>query len=405
MTAESDTFNQLPLEVVSLIPEYLDTSTLKELCQVNKFFYSLLCDSKELLVLRFFELISLYEEYILDTSKFKESFKISWGRLAHIENAFKAFLGNWVLQIDPYGGLVRTVLKGTCIKAYFIVPREFADIRKVPLFKIELQDLTLQSSVYHSKCNMFKKCSHDCQITILYDDNQISLQCKKPAKHSKDTVYNKLQRSYADYHVNSFSKDFAKQIKKKITLNKIVDTPDSKMSTGNLFVGEYNVHGIEFQHWQQINDHLTLTKISGDPNVPFQNITIDVDLAKYVDLDLAISHDRDSLNWINDCLVPFNKTTTIRTFEFVNGLELEFEAIPPRLEDLLQMKEFPIQGVYKGKITLRMLPQDFFYNEIIVVIVDEGLLITIWDIHDDGYNPDASGYMVMPKFEEIISIK
>ena len=393
-------FNKLPQEITILILSYLDSDNLQELCQVNRLFYSLLCSRECVLRDRFSNLITKYNEFIINPSAFKEITMISWGKLKHVEDAFDKFLGNWVFQMHPYGGLAKVVLKGSDIKCYLITGSTDDAVCKTLLFKLNLYNTSPNTEVYITACNLLGKGSHCCCIAVTNDGTKLTLKCELAVKHDKSCLLAHFKDSYSYYNLEKFSEEFHNQIRKQITFERI---KAGSVQTCDIFMGRYGEHGLEFQHLVKNDDYLMLVKVSGDSNVPFQKTSVYVDLNKFINLSLAINHMKEHAGWINDCTVSCHKTKTVRTTELINGLQLDLHDVPQILKELFDLGEFKIKGVYQGQILLRSPPSQYYYNDVIFIIINDGLFIAIWDVHEDGYLPKLITYQRVPQLCRIQS--
>ncbi|XP_070575363.1 F-box only protein 31-like [Ptychodera flava] len=235
------------------------------------------------------------QEYGVDSLKGwkNPSYRTVYTKILH---HYGFIFGIWQPEIGPYGGLVHiSVVDGSILATQLLPPCDpnvTAPLRKKPLFSITLND----DDRTEVRCLKGPKGPHKCIITSASEETKdvFCAKCCKPDKHRHPGGRHEEFRSWLEEELGNPNENLHDLIRelllmkfmitnqyetvchyKKIVLP--VPMQDVPIQPG-LFKGTYGSHGVEIVNVSYKDDKIHGTKVTGDPNVPACQLSIEADL-------------------------------------------------------------------------------------------------------------------------------
>ncbi|KAK3086110.1 hypothetical protein FSP39_013713 [Pinctada imbricata] len=234
-------------------------------------------------------------------------------------------VGLWRRDRKVYGGLVwirydKEGIVGSELLAP-LSPNVKESMRRFDLFNISLTSedevkVTCTAEVNGHPCSVKVKpkkgtCKYTCLDTSnhLYGDKKIDLKNDSSLIEVLNIWLDNERGSDGDndmYHFTYYGRgmDFLKNIHtyklKPLLIQPPVQDKDVPLQPG-LFKGTYSAHGIEIMNaeYSQNFNTLTLTKITGDPNVPATKVSVKVDLLRPMVLTANQQESIDNLDGVD----------------------------------------------------------------------------------------------------------
>ncbi|CAL1595502.1 unnamed protein product [Knipowitschia caucasica] len=207
-------------------------------------------------------------------------------------------LGIWQPDIGPYGGLLNVVVDGLFIIGWMYLPphdpRVEDPMRRRPLFRIHLWE----SKKATVECMYGHKGPHKGDIQTVKKD-EFSTKCNQTDHHRMPGGRQEEFRTWLEEEWGRTLEEIFHEHMQELILMKFIYTsqydncltyrriylppplPAALLQPG-LFKGTYGSHGLEIVMLSFHETSARATKLTGDPNVPAGQLTLDVDLTRPV---------------------------------------------------------------------------------------------------------------------------
>ncbi|KAI1904107.1 hypothetical protein AGOR_G00002270 [Albula goreensis] len=218
-------------------------------------------------------------------------------RLLH---PYRHVLGLWQPDIGPYGGLLNVVVDGLFIIGWMYLPphdpRVEDPMRRRPLFRIHMWE----SSKAIVECMYGHKGPHKGDIQTVKRD-EFSTKCNQTDYHRMPGGRQEEFRTWLEEEWGRTLEEIFHEHMQELILMKFIYTsqydncltyrriylpphlPSDLLQPG-LFKGTYGSHGLEIVMLSFHGQRAKGTKLTGDPNVPAGQLTLDVDLSRPLQL-------------------------------------------------------------------------------------------------------------------------
>uniref|UniRef100_A0A8C4S2P2 F-box protein 31 n=1 Tax=Erpetoichthys calabaricus TaxID=27687 RepID=A0A8C4S2P2_ERPCA len=213
---------------------------------------------------------------------------------------YRHILGLWQPDIGPYGGLLNVVVDGLFIIGWMYLPphdpRVNDPMRRRPLFRIHMWE----SSKATVECMYGYKGPHKGDIQTVKKD-EFSTKCNQTDHHRMPGGRQEEFRTWLEEEWGRTLEDIFHEHMQELILMKFIYTcqydncltyhriylpphhPGDVMKPG-LFKGTYGSHGLEIVMLSFHVNRAKGTKLTGDPNVPAGQLTLDIDLSRTIQL-------------------------------------------------------------------------------------------------------------------------
>ncbi|EHB07881.1 F-box only protein 31 [Heterocephalus glaber] len=220
---------------------------------------------------------------------------------AKLLHRYRHILGLWQPDIGPYGGLLNVVVDGLFIIGWMYLPPHDPHVddpmRFKPLFRIHLMERKSATV----ECMYGHKGPHNGHIQIVKKD-EFSTKCNQTDHHRMSGGRQEEFRTWLREEWGRTLEDIFHEHMQELILMKFIYTsqydncltyrriylppsrPDDLIKPG-LFKGTYGSHGLEIIVMLSFHGHRARgTKITGDPNIPAGQQTVEVDLRHRIQL-------------------------------------------------------------------------------------------------------------------------
>uniref|UniRef100_A0A8C7K921 F-box protein 31 n=1 Tax=Oncorhynchus kisutch TaxID=8019 RepID=A0A8C7K921_ONCKI len=219
---------------------------------------------------------------------------------AKLLHPYRHILGLWQPDIGPYGGLLNVVVDGLFILGWMYLPphdpRVEDPMRRRPLFRIHM----LESNKAAVECMYGHKGPHKGDVQTGKKD-EFSTKCNQTDHHRMPGGRQEEFRTWLEEEWGRTLEDIFHEHMQELILMKFIYTsqydncltyrriylpprlPSDLLQPG-LFKGTYGSHGLEIIMLSFHGPRARATKLTGDPNVPAGQLTLDVDLNRPVHL-------------------------------------------------------------------------------------------------------------------------
>ncbi|XP_050167674.1 F-box only protein 31 isoform X2 [Myiozetetes cayanensis] len=234
---------------------------------------------------------------------------------AKLLHRYRHILGLWQPDIGPYGGLLNVVVDGLFIIGWMYLPPHDPHVddpmRFKPLFRIHLMERKCATV----ECMYGHKGPHNGHIQIVKKD-EFSTKCNQTDHHRMSGGRQEEFRTWLREEWGRTLEDIFHEHMQELILMKFIYTsqydncltyrriylppssPDDLIRPG-LFKGTYGSHGLEIVMLSFHGKKAKGTKITGDPNIPAGQQTVEIDLAHPLQLpDIENLHDFSELSRI-----------------------------------------------------------------------------------------------------------
>ncbi|XP_045149748.1 F-box only protein 31 isoform X2 [Echinops telfairi] len=224
---------------------------------------------------------------------------------AKLLHRYRHILGLWQPDIGPYGGLLNVVVDGLFIIGWMYLPPHDPHVddpmRCKPLFRIHLTER--QSATV--ECMYGHRGPHHGHVQIVKKD-EFSTKCNQTDHHRMSGGRQEEFRTWLREEWGRTLEDIFHEHMQELILMKFIYTsqydncltyrriylppshPDDLVPPG-LFKGTYGSHGLELIMLSFHGTRAQGTKITGDPNIPAGQQTVEVDLQRRIQLPEAES--------------------------------------------------------------------------------------------------------------------
>ncbi|KAM6118193.1 F-box only protein 31 isoform 2-T2 [Pterocles gutturalis] len=214
---------------------------------------------------------------------------------AKLLHRYRHILGLWQPDIGPYGGLLNVVVDGLFIIGWMYLPPHDPHVddpmRFKPLFRIHLMERKSATV----ECMYGHKGPHNGHIQIVKKD-EFSTKCNQTDHHRMSGGRQEEFRTWLREEWGRTLEDIFHEHMQELILMKFIYTsqydncltyrriylppssPDDLIKPG-LFKGTYGSHGLEIVMLSFHGKKAKGTKITGDPNIPAGQQTVEIDLA------------------------------------------------------------------------------------------------------------------------------
>lgn len=221
---------------------------------------------------------------------------------------YRHILGLWQPDIGPYGGLLNVVVDGLFIIGWMYLPphdpRVEDPMRRRPLFRIHMWE----SKKATVECMYGHKGPHKGDIQTVKKD-EFSTKCNQTDHHRMPGGRQEEFRTWLEEEWGRTLEEIFHEHMQELILMKFIYTsqydncltyrriylpplmPSDLLQPG-LFKGTYGSHGLEIVMLSFHETSARATKLTGDPNVPAGQLTLDVDLSRPVVLP-DLEHQRN----------------------------------------------------------------------------------------------------------------
>ncbi|XP_062245991.1 F-box only protein 31 isoform X2 [Platichthys flesus] len=211
---------------------------------------------------------------------------------------YRNILGIWQPDIGPYGGLLNVVVDGLFIIGWMYLPphdpRVEDPMRRRPLFRVHM----LESNKATVECMYGHKGPHKGDIQTGKKD-EFSTKCNQTDHHRMPGGRQEEFRTWLEEEWGRTLEEIFHEHMQELILMKFIYTsqydncltyrriylpprmPSDLLQPG-LFKGTYGSHGLEIVMLSFHGTSARATKLTGDPNVPAGQLTLDVDLSRPV---------------------------------------------------------------------------------------------------------------------------
>ncbi|XP_068169815.1 F-box only protein 31 [Antennarius striatus] len=211
---------------------------------------------------------------------------------------YRHILGLWQPDIGPYGGLLNVVVDGLFIIGWMYLPphdpRVEDPMRRRPLFRIHMWE----SKKATVECMYGHKGPHKGDIQTVKKD-EFSTKCNQTDHHRMPGGRQEEFRTWLEEEWGRTLEEIFHEHMQELILMKFIYTSQydncltyrriylppampSDLLCPGLFKGTYGSHGLEIVMLSFHENSARATKITGDPNVPAGQLTLDVDLSRPV---------------------------------------------------------------------------------------------------------------------------
>ncbi|XP_075796046.1 F-box only protein 31 isoform X2 [Pelodiscus sinensis] len=219
---------------------------------------------------------------------------------AKLLHQYRHILGLWQPDIGPYGGLLNVVVDGLFIIGWMYLPPHDPHVddpmRFKPLFRIHLMERKCATV----ECMYGHKGPHNGHIQIVKKD-EFSTKCNQTDHHRMSGGRQEEFRTWLREEWGRTLEDIFHEHMQELILMKFIYTsqydncltyrriylppssPDDLLKPG-LFKGTYGSHGLEIVMLSFHGKKAKGTKITGDPNIPAGQQTVEIDLAHPIQL-------------------------------------------------------------------------------------------------------------------------
>ncbi|XP_045047828.2 F-box only protein 31 isoform X3 [Desmodus rotundus] len=213
---------------------------------------------------------------------------------------YRHILGLWQPDIGPYGGLLNVVVDGLFIIGWMYLPPHDPHVddpmRFKPLFRIHLTERKSPTV----ECMYGHRGPHNGHIQIVKKD-EFSTKCNQTDHHRMSGGRQEEFRTWLREEWGRTLEDIFHEHMQELILMKFIYTsqydncltyrriylppshPDDLIRPG-LFKGTYGSHGLEIVMLSFHGKHARATKITGDPNIPAGQQTVEIDLMHRIQL-------------------------------------------------------------------------------------------------------------------------
>lgn len=219
---------------------------------------------------------------------------------AKLLHRYRHILGLWQPDIGPYGGLLNVVVDGLFIIGWMYLPPHDPHVgdpmRFKPLFRIHLMERKSATV----ECMYGHKGPHNGHIQIVKRD-EFSTKCNQTDHHRMSGGRQEEFRTWLREEWGRTLEDIFHEHMQELILMKFIYTsqydncltyrriylppshPDDLIKPG-LFKGTYGSHGLEIVMLSFHGSRARGTKITGDPNIPAGQQTVEIDLQRRIQL-------------------------------------------------------------------------------------------------------------------------
>ncbi|XP_011368555.1 F-box only protein 31 isoform X4 [Pteropus vampyrus] len=219
---------------------------------------------------------------------------------AKLLHRYRHILGLWQPDIGPYGGLLNVVVDGLFIIGWMYLPPHDPHVddpmRFKPLFRIHLMERKSATV----ECMYGHRGPHNGHIQIVKKD-EFSTKCNQTDHHRMSGGRQEEFRTWLREEWGRTLEDIFHEHMQELILMKFIYTsqydncltyrriylppshPDDLIRPG-LFKGTYGSHGLEIVMLSFHGKHARATKITGDPNIPAGQQTVEIDLMHRIQL-------------------------------------------------------------------------------------------------------------------------
>ncbi|XP_031292487.2 F-box only protein 31 isoform X5 [Camelus dromedarius] len=221
-------------------------------------------------------------------------------RCREVLHRYRHILGLWQPDIGPYGGLLNVVVDGFFIIGWMYLPPHDPHVddpmRFKPLFRIHLMERKSATV----ECMYGHRGPHNGHIQIMKKD-EFSTKCNQTDHHRMSGGRQEEFRTWLREEWGRTLEDIFHEHMQELILMKFIYTsqydncltyrriylppshPDDLIRPG-LFKGTYGSHGLEIVMLSFHGKHARGTKITGDPNIPAGQQTVEIDLRYRIQL-------------------------------------------------------------------------------------------------------------------------
>ncbi|XP_036187394.1 F-box only protein 31-like [Myotis myotis] len=220
---------------------------------------------------------------------------------AKLLHPYRHILGLWQPDIRAYGGLLNVVVDGLCIIGWRYLPPHYPRVddpmQIKPAFRIHLTERKSAAV----ECMYGHRGPHSGHIQMLKDE--FSTRCNQPDHHRMCGGRQEEFRAWLREEWGRTPEDISQEDWEELVLMKFIYSqydncltyrriylppshPDDLIRPG-LFKGNYNVHGLEIVMLSFHGKHARATKITGDPNIPAGQQTIEISLMHRIQLPVV----------------------------------------------------------------------------------------------------------------------
>ncbi|XP_054583066.1 F-box only protein 31-like [Eptesicus fuscus] len=220
---------------------------------------------------------------------------------AKLLHPYRHILGLWQPDIGPYGGLLNVVVDGLCIIGWRYLPPHYPHVNDPMLIKPSFRIHPTERKLAAVECMYGHRGPHSGHIQMLKDE--FSTKCNQTDHHrmpgGRQEEFRVWLREEWGRTLEDISQDPWKefipmkfiysQYDNCLTYHRIYlppSHPDDLIRPG-LFKGNYDAHGIEIVMFSFRGKYARATKITGDPNIPAGQQTIEVHLMHRIQLPVV----------------------------------------------------------------------------------------------------------------------
>ena len=406
----------LPNELVSKIIRFLNGSDVLELSLVNRKFNAL-CNCRTI----WFNILKHYKvtQPSLYGFTLESLGSLNWLSLQslfiNVLDKWGWLFGPWKRHISAFGGLlfVRLEISPFQVIGYDVIGIDL-DINLVPMFAINIRDYlpdgenVLYVSDAKISCNLYSRTEHHLTIEHNVESTDVMKIC---CRRGDPTQHHDIEKMIEDFaEAVGINKEeiphalFSGLTSGGIEYSKIhmpLVSCDVKLIEPGFFAGDYSAHGTEILLLKYDENSIQLEKVSGDKNVRYGTVSIDIDMTYPVDYLKVLKfiatkpHEFNVRNIIDKFKInsegcPLKVESNLCYVE--KGLIQDLKYMHPRKSFGVDESDNSFIAAFKGKITLGNMPDaaipDYFFYEVLAIITNENSLYALFHYDElrSGFN-------------------
>ncbi|XP_036303188.1 F-box only protein 31-like [Pipistrellus kuhlii] len=223
------------------------------------------------------------------------SYREVYAKLLH---PYRHILGLWQPDVGPYGGLLNVVVDGLCIIGWRYLPPHYPHVNDPVQSKLSFRIHLTERKSDVVECMHGCRGPHSGHIQMLKDE--FSTQCNLTDHHMMPGGRQEELQVWLREEWGRTLEDISQESWKQLLLMKFIYSQCDNCLTRHrvylppshrddlirpgLFKGTYDVHGIEIVMLSFHGKYARATKITGDPNIPAGQQTIEINLMHRIQL-------------------------------------------------------------------------------------------------------------------------
>lgn len=240
---------------------------------------------------------------------------------------YGSIIGLWQRGFQPYGGLAHITFDYGRIlcREYFAPANVHIDqpLNDKELFSIDIN----KTGFMELSCHKGYKGPHACNIDWDETKERLKFECLQVGHHRHPKgkeqemveLIRETQEDYSELFLMKFEENYINSGKYKLERMELPAPMRGVPIQPGLFKGQYGAHGIEILDlcYDEEMKNIHVIKITGDGNVPAQNISVYADLCRPMVLNVEQQSSMHTLREIDTPDIPEEGKSESRTQPFV----------------------------------------------------------------------------------------